>query len=68
MFMLIFYACHGVKHKVCNHPFLFGEPKDDSGQYFGQVDPRLLVIASGKFKLLQRMLPTLKRNGHKVCV
>lgn len=26
--------------KVCNHPFLFGEPKDESGQFIGEANPR----------------------------
>ena len=52
--------------KVCNHPFLFGEPKDDRGQYLGEVNPKFLSMASGKFKLLDRLLPRLKAAGHKV--
>ena len=52
--------------KCCNHPFLFGEPKDPSGSYLGDAKPQLLVMASGKFKLLDRMLPLLKAGGHKV--
>ncbi|CAE7308793.1 CHR5, partial [Symbiodinium microadriaticum] len=55
--------------KVCNHPFLFGEPRDPaSGQYLGELNPALLVLASGKFKLLDRMLPRLKAQGHKVLI
>ena len=54
--------------KVCNHPFLFGEPKDEHGQYLGEVNKRSLVLASGKFKLLDRLLPRLKKEGHKVLI
>lgn len=54
--------------KVCNHPFLFGEPRDDDGIYLGTKDPRILITASGKFRLLERMLPLLKQNGHKVLI
>jgi SNF2 family DNA or RNA helicase len=55
--------------KVCNHPFLFGEPRDpQSGHYLGEANPSLLVMASGKFKLLDRMLPRLKAEGHKVLI
>ena len=54
--------------KVCNHPFLFGEPRDEKGQYIGDSKPHLLVMASGKFKLLERMLPNLKVGGHKVLI
>ena len=60
---------HSAMHyrKVCNHPFLFGEPKDPkSGQYIAEENKRVLVLASGKFKLLDRMLPRLKKGGHKV--
>lgn len=52
--------------KVCNHPFLFGEPKDAKGRYLGEANPRVLSAVSGKFKLLERMLPILHREGHKV--
>lgn len=54
--------------KVCNHPFLFGEPQDERGVYLGDAKPHLLVMASGKFKLLERMLPKLKADGHKVLI
>jgi ATP-dependent DNA helicase len=55
--------------KVCNHPFLFGEPRDPiSGQHIGEAFPHLLTLASGKFKLLDRMLPILKQQGHKVLI
>lgn len=54
--------------KVCNHPFLFGEPTDDTGAYLGVLNPRLLITASGKLRLLDRMLTRLQRDGHKVSV
>ena len=55
--------------KVCNHPFLFGEPLDvNSGQYLGEAHPELLVAASGKFKVLDRMLASLKAGNHKVLI
>ena len=79
--------------KVCNHPFLFGEPRGDDGLYLGESHsftllqttrgpleltlfivnagektPSALVKASGKFKLLDRMLPTLQRQGSKVLI
>lgn len=54
--------------KVANHPFLFGEPRDKNGQYIGVSDSRLLVAASGKFRLLNRMLSRLKTEGHKVLI
>ena len=54
--------------KAANHPFLFGEPKDEHGRYLGEVNPRLLVLASGKLRVLDRMLQRLKKNGHKVLI
>lgn len=54
--------------KTANHPFLFGEPRDATGQYIGVAEPSLLSAASGKFRLLNRMLPRLKAGGHKVLI
>jgi ATP-dependent DNA helicase len=54
--------------KACNHPFLFGEPRTESGEFIGESDPSLLRAASGKFQLLGRMLPRLKAEGHKVLI
>lgn len=48
--------------KVCNHPFIF---LDDYTQHFNEVD---LVRASGKFELLDRMLPKLKASGHRCLI
>ena len=46
--------------KACNHPYLFWDdldfPKDT------------LYRASGKFELLDRMLPKLRKTGHKVLI
>lgn len=56
--------------KVCNHPFLFGDLKDAStGESLSEASGgKLLISASGKFKLLHRMLPRLKREGSKVLI
>lgn len=43
--------------KVCNHPYLF------LSEWYADED---LVRASGKFELLNRMLPKLLRAGHRV--
>jgi SNF2 family DNA or RNA helicase len=51
--------------KVCNHPYLFGE-LDSAANVSAGHDGRLLMAASGKFKLLHRMLPRLKKEGSKV--
>jgi len=54
--------------KVCNHPFLFGEPKDERGRYLSDVNGEFISMASGKFRFLDRILPRLKKQGHKVLV
>jgi ATP-dependent DNA helicase len=55
--------------KNINHPFLFGEPIDPaSGVHLGTAHPQLLVRASGKFALLDRMLSRLYRDGHQVLI
>lgn len=49
---------------VCNHPYLFPgkEPQHgDADELF-----RLLVTASGKLQLLEKLLPRLKEGGHRV--
>ncbi|XP_062989268.1 lymphoid-specific helicase [Elgaria multicarinata webbii] len=50
--------------KCCNHPYLIEYPLDSTTQQF-KVDEEL-VKSSGKFLLLDRMLPELKKRGHKV--
>lgn len=55
--------------KNINHPFLFGEPIDpSSGVHLGTAHPQLLVRASGKFALLDRMLMRLHADGHQVLI
>lgn len=47
--------------KCCNHPYLFLEGQD--------YDPRSrdeLIRSSGKFELLDRLLPKLQKTGHRV--
>ncbi|XP_006831228.1 PREDICTED: lymphoid-specific helicase isoform X3 [Chrysochloris asiatica] len=50
--------------KCCNHPYLIEYPIDPVTQEF-KIDEEL-VINSGKFLILDRMLPELKSRGHKV--
>ncbi|XP_026570284.1 lymphoid-specific helicase [Pseudonaja textilis] len=50
--------------KCCNHPYLIEYPLDSVTQQF-KVDEDL-VKNSGKILLLDRMLPELKKRGHKV--
>ncbi len=52
--------------KVCNHPFLFGDLTDSHGVSLRDSKPDLFIHASGKFKLLDRMLRRLYSEGHKV--
>ena len=54
------------QRKNANHPFLFGEPTTPTGEFVGEANPKTLVNASGKFRLLDRLLVRLKAGGHKV--
>ncbi|BFI43349.1 protein Mpsnf1.24 [Marchantia polymorpha subsp. ruderalis] len=47
--------------KCCNHPFLFLE----GGDYTSRLG-NLIVRSSGKFELLDRLLPKLREGGHRV--
>ncbi|KAI8499617.1 hypothetical protein Bbelb_226680 [Branchiostoma belcheri] len=52
--------------KICNHPYLIEYPLDPATQDF-LVDERL-VESSGKLLLLDKMLPMLQKEGHKVLI
>ncbi|XP_073979310.1 ATP-dependent helicase brm-like isoform X2 [Rhodnius prolixus] len=56
--------------KLCNHPFMFHhiEEKycDHVGSQTGVVSGPDLYRVSGKFELLDRILPKLKATGHRV--
>ncbi|XP_061083992.1 lymphoid-specific helicase isoform X1 [Conger conger] len=52
--------------KCCNHPYLIEYPLDPATQDF-LIDEKL-VEASGKFLVLDRMLPELRKRGHKVLI
>jgi ATP-dependent DNA helicase len=55
--------------KNVNHPFLFGEPIDAvTGNPIGTAHPHLLIKASGKFALLDRMLERLFKDKHQVLI
>ncbi|KAK4531878.1 hypothetical protein CCYA_CCYA09G2735 [Cyanidiococcus yangmingshanensis] len=47
--------------KVCNHPYLFYDWEEVAA-----LDPLWIVRVSGKFELLDRMLPKLRQSGHRV--
>lgn len=62
--------------KLCNHPFMFqhleeayaehiGQPIAEGGEMISGPD---LYRASGKFELLDRILPKLKFYGHRVLI
>ena len=51
--------------KCCNHPYLLECPLEE-GTLLRRVDEEI-VTSSGKMLLLDRMLPVLKKRGHKVC-
>jgi len=46
--------------KCCNHPYLFGWPKDEGGQ--DRIDEDM-VNASGKLVLLDRIMARLRKEG-----
>lgn len=57
------------QRKNVNHPFIFGEPIDPvAGVHIGTSHPQLLVRASGKFALMDRMLQRLHKDGHQVLI
>ncbi|XP_037536812.1 lymphoid-specific helicase [Nematolebias whitei] len=52
--------------RCCNHPYLVEYPLDPATQEF-KIDEQL-VQSSGKFLILDRLLPALKERGHKVLI
>ncbi|KAK1166341.1 lymphocyte-specific helicase [Acipenser oxyrinchus oxyrinchus] len=52
--------------RCCNHPYLIEYPLDPATQNF-KIDEQL-VQSSGKFLILDRMLPELQKRGHKVLI
>jgi len=59
--------------KCCNHPFLLNGVEEDirsqekkSGSQLSEGD--FLVKASGKLVLLDKLLPKLKENGHRILI
>uniref|UniRef100_UPI0037E79223 lymphoid-specific helicase n=1 Tax=Semicossyphus pulcher TaxID=241346 RepID=UPI0037E79223 len=52
--------------RCCNHPYLVEYPLDPATQEF-KIDEQL-VQSSGKFLILDRLLPALKTRGHKVLI
>lgn len=50
--------------KICNHPFVFDEVEAAMNPH--HLNNELLYRVSGKFELLQRILPKFAATGHKV--
>jgi ATP-dependent helicase STH1/SNF2 len=51
--------------KVCNHPFVFPEVEEQVNHHQLNLD---IYRTSGKFELLDRILPKLFQSGHKVLI
>lgn len=49
--------------KICNHPYLFYD-----AEAILDLPPDYLIRASGKFFLLQHMLPKLRLHGHRTLI
>merc|ERR1719347_2236690 len=56
--------------KLCNHPFMFQHIEESFARHLGLpsdvVNGPNLFRASGKFELLDRIFPKLKRTGHRI--
>ena len=52
--------------KICNHPFVFEEVEREVNPY--KMSNELLYRTSGKFELLDRILPKLRATGHRVLI
>uniref|UniRef100_F1KQF2 Transcription activator BRG1 n=1 Tax=Ascaris suum TaxID=6253 RepID=F1KQF2_ASCSU len=56
--------------KLCNHPFLFENVEDECREYWKvpDISGKDLYRVSGKFELLDRVLPKLKASEHRVMI
>ena len=56
--------------KLCNHPFMFQHIEESYARHSGMASDVVqgpdLFRASGKFELLDRIFPKLKRSGHRI--
>ena len=52
--------------KICNHPFVFNEVEDSVNPEHRSDE--IIVRTSGKFELLDRLLPKLHKTGHRVLI
>ncbi|OHS97662.1 SNF2 family N-terminal domain containing protein [Tritrichomonas foetus] len=64
--------------KLCNHPFLLGDVEEMATQYikikknfsddYPDLENEALILSSGKMILLDKLLPKLMKDGHKVLI
>lgn len=55
--------------KCCNHPYLIkGVAEADTKDVVAEEQLGSLLKASGKFVLLDKLLPKLRREGHRVLI
>uniref|UniRef100_A0A672J5M2 Probable global transcription activator SNF2L2 n=1 Tax=Salarias fasciatus TaxID=181472 RepID=A0A672J5M2_SALFA len=56
--------------KICNHPYMFQHIEESFAEHLGYpngiINGHELYRASGKFELLDRILPKLQATGHRV--
>lgn len=56
--------------KICNHPFMFQNIEEAFAEHLGLqtnvISGPDLYRASGKFELLDRILPKLRKTGHRI--
>ena len=56
--------------KLCNHPFMFQHIEESYAKHIGHftdvVSGPDVYRSSGKFELMDRILPKLKATGHRV--
>merc|ERR1719225_547545 len=56
--------------KLCNHPFMFQQVEESYAKHIGMVTDVVtgpdVYRSSGKFELMDRILPKLKQSGHRV--
>merc|ERR1719412_1393819 len=56
--------------KLCNHPFMFQAVEESYAKHIGMATDVVtgpdIYRSSGKFELLDRILPKLKASGHRV--
>ena len=55
--------------KCCNHPYLVKGAEAEIGKHFiGESQLEIMVKSSGKLMLLDKLLPKLKADGHRVLI